>query len=78
MKIKKFMQLEDEQLIKEENEVTSLLQDGNFIAGIATIATFLGTAGVALLKELKGKSKEEQKKYLTELREKLNEVTGAD
>lgn len=78
MKIKRFRQLEDEQLIKEENEVTRLLQDGNFIAGIATIATFLGTAGVAVLKELKGKSKEEQKKYLTELREKLNKVTGAD
>lgn len=72
MKIKRFGQLSQQEPINEE------YADPNLIAGLATIATFLGTAGVALIKNMKGKSKEEQKKFLEDLRKKLNRVTGAD
>lgn len=79
MKIKRFSQINNQEPVNEEySEMSALLEDENFIAGIATIATFLGTAGVTLLRNLKGKSKKEQKEFLKDLREKLNRVTGAD
>lgn len=72
MKIKRFEQSSQQETINEE------YTDPNLIAGLATIAAFLGTAGAVLIKNMKGKSKEEQKEFLEDLRKKLNRVTGAD
>lgn len=71
-RIKKYHDLTDEKI----NE--SLLDDPNFIAGAATIATIGGGMLYAVLSKLgKAKTPEEKKKALEELRKSLDDVTGA-
>ncbi len=76
-RIKKFADLKKLGKVNEEY-AESLLQDENFIAGIATIIGVGGTLAVSLFKDyFKAKTKEEKQEALKALRKMMDNITGA-